>query len=282
MQRLLTHLIQSLILLCMPGCALITGMFNWLQVEQEQIDSPFTQSLEARGGNKRDIIQMEILFAQRPIGDPLLQDILWENLDEIGPLDLDHRRVLNEAGIRVGVAGSRPPRTLEHLLVRSQAGTGQNTLPAPRKIPIVVGTDTFVHASPLYRSATVRIPKSDGYEVRTLNDCRFVFRVKSEQLEPGWIELEFIPEIHYGNSQLRHTATSDDWKLQSRQEVVPLYRQSFHLQLNTGELAVLSSIGDDKTSIGHNFFIGSGPNQQAQRVLVLKIADIRTVNGVIQ
>ncbi len=225
------------------------------------------------------------MFAQRPIGDPLLDDILWENLDEIGPLDLDHRRVLNAAGMRVGVAGSNPPQALEHLLARSQAGrsgpTG-DTLPAPRRIPVIVGTDTFVQASPLYGSATVRIPKADGYEVRTLNNCRCVFRIKSEQLEPGWIKFEFVPELHYGTAQLRHTATSDDWRLQSRQEVLPLYRQSFHLQLNSGELAVMSSLGEDNTSIGHNFFIGGGANQQTQRVLVLKIADIRTVTGVIQ
>lgn len=280
MLRLLPQLAPCVILFSASGCAMFTSFFG---DDSEGIDSPFTQTVNSPTGPTRDIVELEVNFAERPVGDPLLENILWENLDEIGPFEPNRRKSLNQAGIRVGVAGSSPPKALEWLLVRSSAkpGGGQsNSAPARYSIPIVAGSDSFVQAGPAYESATIRIPTEDGFEEREFTNLRCVLRV-TPYLEEGWVRLRFLPEIHYGHSRLRHTATVADWKLQSRQKVFPLYAQSFEVGLNSGEIAVLSSVGKDKSSIGRHFFVGSTFEDRAQRILVLKLARITTVEGVI-
>ncbi|MDA1012914.1 MAG: hypothetical protein O3A00_00505 [Planctomycetota bacterium] len=280
MLRLLIQLAPCLVLISGSGCALFTSFFG---EKPDEIDSPFTQTVNSPTAPTRDIIELDVNFAERPLGDPLLESILWENLDEIGPFEPGRRKSLNQAGIRIGVAGSNPPKALEWLLVRSSSRQGDGrsgSAPARYSIPIVAGADSFVQAGPAYESATIRIPTEDGFEEREFKNLRCVFRV-TPQMEDGWVRLHFLPEIHYGSSRLRHTATVADWKLQSRQKVFPLYAQSFEVGLNSGEIAVLSSMGKDTSSIGRHFFVGSDLDNQSQRILVLKLARIKTVEGVV-
>ncbi|HAW27434.1 MAG TPA: hypothetical protein DCY03_04840, partial [Planctomycetaceae bacterium] len=63
-----------------------------------------------------DAMQVEIVFIERPATDPLLGSTLWNEVDEIGAIELMDQENLNQNGLRVGHVSSVPPMALQTLL----------------------------------------------------------------------------------------------------------------------------------------------------------------------
>ena len=79
-------------------------------VFSNSIDSVTQQtSRMPQKGPTRDAVQLEIVFIERPLEDPLLGHALWKEVDQIGALDPAVRDVLRKNGFKVGVTASDPP-----------------------------------------------------------------------------------------------------------------------------------------------------------------------------
>jgi hypothetical protein len=229
----------------------------------------------------RENIQLEFMFIDRPIGDPLVGGELWEQVDQIATLSSEQRTALATNGWKVGHANSHPPRALEELLElnssdgRSADGKRQFLV---RRVAVPSGGDVPV-------DVTETIPELDfslkpGDRAEKYKSARGVLKLTVQREQDGWVKLSFLPEIHHGNTWLRPIATQFNWTSRRSQAVLPLYDQKFSLNLNVGEMALITSAGDDVKKSGYAFFRSIDPTGQVQRLLVVRIANMRRVQPV--
>src|SRR5262249_19937854 len=67
-----------------------------------------------------------------------------------------------------------------------------------------------------------------------------VLRMKTNRLEEGWVRVDFQPEIHYGNSQMRYTPTDEGWAHRGGQNIDVRQSQRFSVTMNVGEMALIT------------------------------------------
>lgn len=263
------------ILAAVSGCALFT---------RAEPDSTSESGRELVGYPPdrvtRDTIQLEILMIDRSGSDPLMGRILWDDVDEIGAVELDVREKLNTNGLRVGVAGSTLPQALQTLLESSRSGLTflpdeQGRLSSATPITLLAGTDTVAHtAGP--KTRVFEHVSDRGIESTEYENAVCVLRIRANRLQDGWAKLEFIPEIHHGENRVRHHANDVGWEMRASQDVEVLHDQRFEIMLNVGETAIISSGAPEPNSVGDHFFTqGRGD----QRLMILRLADLGHVEG---
>ena len=263
--------------LCVPGCELFRE--NSTKLSSSENGLPNIQV-------PPNSIELEILFVERPTGDRLMGDVLWNEVDTILNLEPEEQRDLARNGFRIGVAGSHPPAALQQLLeMRAKPKAGEVTA-APdldqrlqgNRIFVSSGSETQVQLNDfphetfdfkLFASHNARDP-----EVRSFQGARCLYRVSVRREQPGWARLEFVPEIHHGIEQLRPTATTDQWEFKSQPNIEKLYAQRFTLLLNTGDMALVTGRDDMPDSVGQRFFTGPAGNDGIQRMLVVRLARV--------
>lgn len=232
----------------------------------------------------RDRIQVEVMFVERHVDDPLLGDDLWKHVGQVGAVTARTRAALEQNGLRIGHIGSVPPPALETLLnlqspFAADAGNGGGI--QGRRISLRSGGETEIQTTGMIERAEIALHTSHGPEVETFEQARCLFRVKAERREDGWATLEFTPEIHHGSQRLRHVATPGSWQLRTAQEVQPLFQQRFSVTLNIGEMALVTAAPDSANVVGRSFFIGTGADgQEIQRLLIVRLAEMSELSPI--
>jgi hypothetical protein len=227
-----------------------------------------------------DAIQIEILFVERPISDPLLGHALWQEVDQIGAIEPHVRQTLHDNGFRVGIASSSPPRALQSMLgLNSDVPNTSSGIQSPqlsaRRVMLRSGAETEIQTCLQYPLCALELRGIDGsVQSKEFESVRCLFRVKARRLQDGWARLEFLPEIHHGDERLRHTAAADGWQLKTTQEVEPLFSERFELTINVGEMALVTTNGKSPRSAGYRFFVGPGEDEKVQRLLVVRLANM--------
>lgn len=271
-------MVAYLLCLAIAGCSLLS------RGEKSDASSGFNLAPLVA---PRDAVQLDLVFVDRPETDLLLQESLWKEIDEIAGLPPQTRSRLYEAGWRIGVASSRPPRALEELL---ELATDQ---PNPResdrrlvgrRVAIPAGTDFPIEVTDLLPELRAQL-EADG-RVKTWSDVKAVLRVRVEREQDGWVRLVCTPEIHHGKAWLRPIATPQDWQHQRTQNIEPLYELQFELSLNLGEMGVVTALNDlerssdEPASVGRAFFHSGDLNGKLQRLLIIRVADMRRMTPV--
>lgn len=229
----------------------------------------------------RESVQLDVLFIDRPQNDSLLTDALWSEVDQIAGRSADERRRLVRSGWRVGHASSHPPRALEELLELSSENPEFDD-PARRligrRIALATGNDFPIDVTGVL--SEIRFRGSTSEDQRSYANAKCVLRTRLEREQDGWVRLHFLPEIHHGKAWLRPVATSLDWTNRRQQEIEPLYDQQFSLSLNLGEMAVITAETLAEDSAGAAFFRSLDDTGRLQRLLVIRIADMRRMTPV--
>ena len=233
----------------------------------------------------RDAMQLEVMLIERPVGDPLLGDVLWNEVDQIGSLEAPTRLALSRNGFKIGHTSSEPPRALEEMLALSSESSARTVSNRDKKlvgrrIVLASGGETEVQAGSLFEQCAVAIADAEAAESKEYKNARFVFRLKAERDQDGWARIEFLPEIHHGAYRLRRVSDNGGWQLRTAQDVVPLYKQRFSLVLNVGEMAIITANGEGDASVGRHFFLGDGENAHVQRLLIVRLSDMTKTDPV--
>ena len=229
----------------------------------------------------RDSVQLDVLFIDRPQNDALLSDALWREVDQIAGRPAAARRQLKRHGWRVGHASSHPPRALEELLKLSSE---QPEFHDPsqrligRRIALATGTDFPIDVTDTLPELRIRV--SEDADIRSYSDAKCVLRTRLERQQDGWVKLHFLPELHHGKTWLRPVATSQDWKRRRQQNIEPLYDQQFSLSLNLGEMALITAESSDADTTGTAFFRSLDETGRLQRMIVVRVADMRRLTPV--
>lgn len=232
----------------------------------------------------RDTIRLDILFVERPVDDPLAGSRLWQEVDQVSGLSPEIRDSLDSNGFRIGQVGSTPPQVLQRMLgltteTAEMSDQHNSRCLSGRKIHVPSGGETVIQANDLpYPACDLVIQKDDGPRTEHMEHVRCVFRVTVQRLQDGWAKLEFLPEIHHDARTLRPVATETAWEGTTSQKIEPLYGQQFHVTLNVGEMVVIAADGHDSQSVAHQFFYG--PDAKCQKLLVLRLADMKKVDPV--
>lgn len=225
----------------------------------------------------RDAVQLEVMFVERPAGDSLLGESLWNEVDQVGTLTPETQKALRKNGFQIGLTGSAPPQALEQLLgLKSEFSTGngeQSKKLVGRRIVLASGAETEIQTGDVFPRCSVDVEGPNGTETKEFKNVRFVFRLKVEREQDGWARLEFLPEIHHGGNQFRRVATKFGWEHRTSQDIYPLYSQRFSLVLNMAEMAIVSADNDAKPqSVGRHFCFSQ--NSNTQRLLIVRLASM--------
>jgi hypothetical protein len=269
-------------------------------------DEPLSQSEPA--GNvlgkiptSKTAVVLEIVFVERPVGDPLLGSQLWDEVDQIGSLPPEERRTLSETGFRVGRVGANPPLALQTLLgLSTDLRADDEKRLVGRRVVLPSGAETEINTGVVHPLSTIEVPLAKGSETKTFENVRGIFRMKAKTLQDGWARIEFLPEIHHGQMSNRPVAVQGGWQVQTTQAIEKLYRQKFSLDLNLGEMVIISGEPTPQDSVGSHFFhspqftdtlaeAAQKPDEPPepsvtpngiQRLLIVRLADLSAAKSV--
>jgi hypothetical protein len=250
------------------GCAL----FNpGSAVERITAERPFLPPLQP----ERNVIDLEVYFVDRVVGDPTIADGLWRAVNQAaGPLST-HAKLRSE-GIQYGVAPSSAPPALQSLIFRgfSQSSTKVTSC---RHVPLMNGAASPIHVGTLPAHCVVPSSGKRGVGAVTVEQGECLFKVAAERLQEGWVKVAFLPQIHHGAERVRPVAGDERWKSENSRLIETYYDQEFSLELNTGEFVVVGLAEDRPGTLGHLFFRSGDAENRFQRVMIVRLAGMQSV-----
>jgi hypothetical protein len=227
-----------------------------------------------------DAVALDIVFVERPVGDPLLGPDLWSQVDEVGSLPLDTRKILRDNGLRIGIVGSRPPVALQTLLglqddFVAEPGAEERKALVGRQVMLRSGGETEIQTTPFLEQCRVDISHAESVKSREYITARGMLRVVVHREQDGWVRLEFTPRVQHGRHQLRHAVGESGWQFASTQDSESFHNQRFSVTLGMGEMAILSSHGEETPTLGRLLFSEPSGAAPIQRLLVVRLCDMR-------
>ncbi len=262
----------------LSGCALLFG-----QGSTEELSTAAAQPVV-----QRNIIRLDIAVAERPEEDSLLE-LLWDDVDEIGVLEADSKRLLNANGFRVGVAGSSLPSSLQTILreAAEQLSSQRPLNHAPGQLPGALQVTLFDKQETVFevtRNGQLSYIEVDENgdpisDPTSFKSSRCVIRLTADRMQDGWIKLRFLPEIHHGLNSNRPMVGDQGLQFMQSQRVQPLYMYQFEVTLNPGEVAIVGPNESDEHTPGCRFFKVEGANGLLEKLITVRFLETSTVTG---
>ena len=268
----------SLGLLAVSGCALLdTG--GWTSAGLGTVNSAQTL-FKPIGNSVPDAMELEYILVARPVGDPLLGDALWGELDQIGAMRPEKRKTLADHGFKVGISGSNAPTALEKILGSADELLDHTAQEDARKLRghrllLRSGGQTEACVGESEEERQMKFELAGENVSKSFPRSRCLFRVTARAQQEGWATFEFLPEVHFGVPRLRPVAEESSWELRPGQEVQKLINQRFELTLNDGEMAVITCTGNDHDRPGTHFFRSTVDGVPVQRLIIVRLISAR-------
>ncbi len=291
--------ILTLLITALSGCALFTGNSN----SELSLRRPFRRLAAVQDAQNidsiaatRKVVHLDASVVVQPVTDQRIRELVWEELDEIGPMEPRDRQKLNLSGFRVAVSGMTLPWAVSSLVEqapvqqqrrRSAADmiTGRNASPEPAArfgspVAIPEGSDSLILLNADVQGASIpETAPSELQQLREITDGRCVLEVQVASFGEGWVVLKFQPQIHSGANTTRYSIEQGRERLAVRQKVIPLYDQQFEVKLHSHEAVVVGYRESADWSLGRLFFRDETLTSSQERLLVLRLAGIEEVVG---
>lgn len=284
------------LLMSASGC----NLFRSVGTEDSMLNSLFPggESTDARGDVNvptLSTVRLDATIASRPVGDPKIRKLVWEELDESGLMTPEQRRALNDSGFRIGVAGSSTPWALQSLardaLVadRGEDGTAGPVVsetpggPLGPSFTLMQNGKSYLEIQGQLDEA--RLPLARIPQLASLRDrqgLRCVIELTAREIAEDWVLLTLLPVVYSGTSTLRLTIQDNTEKLPMRQNTLPLYEHQVTVRLLAGEVAVVgrSASGDsDSWNLGNLFFAPEEGGAATERILMIRMAGVEKLRG---
>ena len=261
--------LSVLLLTCFQGgCSLVNTDSNTFG--SKSLLKPIQPEMEA--------VQLDIVYVDRDLDDPLLSSLVWDEVDTVGVVDLETRSKLKDAGFQLGLVGLTPPRSLQRLLglqreLTDAASTSRHKSMIGRSAHLQSGGETSVITGELQTEITLTLPGDS--EPTTFSNARCILQTELERLQDGWVKLHITPEIHHGISQLRPTAGASQWELKPNQEIVSMRDLKFSVTLNVGEMLLVSTENPELDNIANQFFMNNNSQRPQRRMVVIRLTDMK-------
>jgi hypothetical protein len=233
----------------------------------------------------RDALQIDVAFVERPVGDPLLGNSLWNDIDQVAGFDSNELQALKQLGLLMGNAGASPCKALERMLSETvdplDAAAAGNCMPLKKQTFCLRSSEASPIETNEVARCTIDVPLLTGDKEKTYENFKSVLRLTAIRLQDGWARLDFVPEIHHGVERLRPIASlGAGWQPRESQEIDTL-PQRFSVKLHVGEMAVITAGPERPRCFGHHAFVRddakTGP---VQRVLVVRLSNMSRIDPV--
>jgi len=254
----------------------LSGCQAW--TADEQVDTskhllkPVSPSLDA--------VHLDIVYIERDKEDPLLGQIIWDEMDEVGTIDLETRSRLREQGFRVGLVGMTPPRSLQRLLglkneLPDAADTSRHMELIGRRTFLPSGGTTIVQTG--LPSASLEITLPGETEPVVYKNVQTVLKCEVERLQDGWINLHLVPEVHHGAALLRPEASPTGFELKGGKVIEQLRDLEFSVTMNIGEMLVISSDQETDNQLADKFFINRYGPRDRRFLVAIRLTDMNKI-----
>lgn len=135
------------------------------------------------------------------------------------------------------------------------------------------GVETEIPTGIIHDQCEFQFKEGGRIKTGVYENVNCVLRMKASRLQEGWVRIDFQPEIHHGEHQMRRTAADEEWSLRMSQKIDVRIAQRFSMTMNIGELALITASPNDEGTLGDRFFCREDQGMKKQRVLVVRIVD---------
>jgi hypothetical protein len=263
------------------GCTLLTPMSD---VFVFRSNGSSAQNLLTPLRPARDALQIDVVFVERPLGDPLLGRSLWNDIDQVAGFESAELDSVKQLGILIGNAGANPCPALERMLRESadplDAADAKNCLRLKKQTFCLRNSESSSIETNAAQHCTLDLPLFTGPREKKYDNFKSILRLTALRLQDGWAKLEFAPEIHHGIERVRPMVINGGWQPTESQEIDTL-PQRFSLKLHVGEMAVMTAAPASPRSFGHNAFIREDAEKgTVQRLLVVRLSNMSRIDPV--
>ncbi len=249
----------------------------------------------AATGPMLQMARMESCVPRGPRDDTRILQLAWQELDESGVMAPQHRRKLNDAGLRAGVAArSTPwilkklaqeasreyrPRTAEALPALSPDNASNNRF--GQAFSLMAGGNSYVDLQSdldLSIKALQQIPQLES--LREAGNLRCTMEVSIQEINTHWVKVRLLPIIFTGRATPRLTIVDQQEQLPVRQNMFPIYELQIELLLLPGEIIVVGQMTTDQPhSIGRLFFSPDTGSSGRESLLMIQLTGIDQLQG---
>lgn len=228
----------------------------------------------------RRVVRLRSAIVTSRPSEARLRSLIWEELDESGPLPPEDRIRLNQSGIRVGVSGGTLPWALNGLLPQPSGSTSGNGNAPGIGLVILEGNQSRIEL-PL-KDEHIVVPAgqlaglNNGGE---LEEAGCGFRVEPLEYADSWVVLKIVPELRYGAMTSRYSFDSDGGQVQKRQKLHPLYEQQFQIKLHIGESIVIGYHDNEDWTVGQMLMQSEKLTTVFENLVVLQLTGVESVKG---
>jgi hypothetical protein len=262
------------------SCALVVGCQPIIKPSEgalEQLLRPVTTS--------PDSVTLEIFHARIPADQESAAEALWQQIDEQS-FSADLRRQLVANGLRVGVVGSPPPETLSKLLaLESEAADASSTRVINEKSALPRATRRVVQVNRHEQTSIQASEPRDVAHVLISDDGRLgggdfqqvqgMYALEAEAAPGQRVKVRLTPELHHGEMRMRYSGRDQGIMLKMlSQEREVFQRLAMEAELVPGDLLVLGSLPDAKSSLGGVFHTASAAGREERKLIVLRLMQI--------
>ncbi|WP_029247782.1 hypothetical protein [Schlesneria paludicola] len=226
-----------------------------------------------------DSIQLDIFLLERPADDHLLCREVWKDVDEIGAIpDSELRGSLRTNGFQVGVVPSNPPPSIQKLLgmraeISSEVSDDSKPLMGNHHF-LSPGGQLEVETGITHQQCRFTVREKGRIKTLDFERARGVMRVRATRLQEGWVRVDFQPEIHHGEpGMMRYAALEREFGYRGGQNIDVRHALKFSVNMNLGNLTLISCTSDDQDTVGDCFFGYTEQSTKKQRVLVVRAVD---------
>lgn len=274
--------------LCVCGCALLVPD----RTSESGFGTPEVSAADTDAGSGpiRLAAGLEAGIITRPRNDVRIRKLIWEQLDESGLMAPEFRQRLNASGFRVGVAGSSSPWALQSLArdgiggERTAAAVSSSASGGPVSVgprfTLMQGGSSRLELQPFVNLSVIPVEQiSELSGVRDLSNLKCVIELTVEELEPDWVQVKLLPQLHVGARTARLSVDATTDQLPIRQRIIPLYEQQCRIRLHRGEVAVVGLQASEEWTPGAFFFCPDRSPAAQESILLIRLDDIDRLKG---
>lgn len=238
---------------------LLPGCLGTDQVEPSQWVRQFkSQAIPA------DSAQLEIAMIECPLGDPYINEKIWQHTDEL--IDPRVRGVLDDNGFRVGQLVASPPLELQKLLLSPKSNTNSRGRIFP------TGTPRPIHFSDVLPKLAYDFVEGDQRTEIVLEQAKFGLDVTARFDEEGRTVLTFVPKVEHGAPVLPFQAASDrsTWELRLERAARKHPEMTFETVLGPNQYLLVGGRLDRERSLGQAVFTKTDGDKETQWLMMIR------------
>ncbi len=223
------------------------------------------------GPTGSDVVQMDVAFLERPVGDPIINKELWILADEQA-IPLERKAELEENGFRVGQLGGIKPAALQNLL------TSERSCINPRRLSLHAGNPTSLVLGAQIPLCRFQIKQVGQPTAVSLEQAECSLNVVPSLTNDGCVRLQFTPQVRHGETTHSPWAVDDrsGWILHNDKAAETYSALTWEITLSPNHYVIVGARAERPETLGYQCFLRRNEPVPVQRLLVIRAYRART------